>query len=147
MNFTSEFKFLPYAFLDLIHIGPDQFRNDLKEFAPIISPQVDSFKTNPACDCRNKIIEYIEANRGDSFSFLTNWFSTNKELYGYLENVISSEILEQKYLVNEVQGKIFEINDTPEDFMAFKEKMDLERFVFRSIHLFKDNNKLKIYFL
>jgi hypothetical protein len=146
MNYSSSYKYLPHAFLDLIHIGTELFRNDFKNFAPSISPQVDSFLSNPNCDCRNTIINFIENNREKSFSFLVNWFEQNTAL-AYIKDAISSDILEQKYVITEVQGQVFEIDDTPEEFLIFKEKMEAEKFVYRSLHLVKDGSKLKIYFL
>lgn len=146
MNYNSSYKYLPHAFLDLIHIGTELFRNDFKNFAPLVSPQVDSFLLNPNCDCRNTIINFIESNREKSFNFLVNWFEQNPTLT-YIKNTISSDILEQKYVITEAQGLVFEIDDTPEEFLIFKEKMEAEKFVYRALHLVKDGSKLKIYFL
>ena len=123
MNYNSSYKYLPHAFLDLIHIGTELFRNDFKNFAPLVSPQVDSFLLNPNCDCRNTIINFIESNREKSFNFLVNWFEQNPTL-AYIKNTISSDILEQKYVITEAQGLVFEIDDTPEEFLIFKEKME-----------------------
>ena len=120
MKFDKDYIYLPHVFLDLIHIGPDEFLKDYKEECLVISSYVDSYKLNPACECRNKIIEFIEENRESSFKFLENWFIKNNQ-FDYLKDALSPEIIEQKYIVTEVNGKFFEIDDTIEEFFKFKE--------------------------
>lgn len=146
MNFDKTYKYLPYVFLDLIHIGPEEFLVKFRNFSPTITPHIDSFKHNPGCDCRNKIMQFIEENRESSFNFLEDWFKNNNQ-FEYLKGAISPDIIEQKYVVTEVNGKVFEIDDTPEAFLVFKEKMETERFTYRNSHLIKVGEKLKIYFL
>jgi hypothetical protein len=149
MNFNEDYKYFPHVVLDIIYIGPRPLIESLKNFAPLISPQIDSFKQNPACECRNKILSYVESNRRIIFEFLNNWFKDEKNSL-FTKNLlpaIEPSIIEKKYSYTEVYGKVFEIDDTPEEFLQFKIKMDQEKFIYRSCHIVKDSSKLKIYFL
>lgn len=148
LPFDKEYKFLAHAFLDLITLGPKEFTEEFRQFATIVSPSIDSFKQNPNCDCRNKIIAYVEEHRETCYRFLEDFFNNEKyKHYNAFKDTVAPSILESKYNFTEAPGKIYEINDTPEDFYNFKLKMDAERFSFRQSYIIKDGDKLKIYFL
>jgi len=149
MNFYKDYKYFPHAVLDIIYLGPPPLLESLKNFAPLISAYIDSYKQNPACECRNKILSYVESNRESLFIFLNNWLSDEKNaIYSkILLPAIEPTVIEKKYSHTEVQGKVFEIEDTPEEFYNFKHRMEQEKFIFRTCHIIKDGAKLKIYFL
>jgi len=140
MNITKENLYLSKIFLELIQ-NHDSFKTAVQSVFPIIYADVESYKTNPNCSCKNKIEAFVNSNRDTSHAFLDKWYNENLALKINLAEIIS------KYIVTNVSGKIYRIPKTDEAFADLQKKMTEERWAFRAFNIIAENDSFAIYFL
>ncbi|NBW58104.1 hypothetical protein EBR43_10075 [bacterium] len=140
MNITKENLYLSKIFLELIQLH-DSFKNAVQSAFPSIYADVESFKTNPNCTCRNKIESFVNSNRDSAHTFLDKWYNENENLKINLTEIIS------KYIVTNVAGKIYRIPRTDDAFAELQKKMVEERWAFRAFNIITEDDGLAIYFL
>lgn len=140
MVITKENTYLSKVFLELI-LSHDSFKVGLQAEFPDIYADIESFKTNPSCTCRNKIETYVNANRASTHSFLEKWFNDNKDANINLEEIVA------KYAINNMAGKVYRIPRTDSAFEELHKKMVKERWVFRAFDIVAESDTLIFYFL
>jgi hypothetical protein len=140
VNITKENTYLSKVFLELIQMQ-DSFKMALQSAFPEMYADIESFKTNPNCTCRNKIEAYVNSHRNETHAFLDKWYNENKSLNINLEEIVA------KYAVNNMGGKVYRIPRTDAAFAELQKKMIAERWVFRAFDIVAEPDTLIFYFL
>ena len=111
------------------------FKKLRKEFPPIVGDLV-SFKYNPNCSCRSKVLKYFEDKLKENKNILGDYVSNMNGLEKQLQEIENNK---EKIL----SGKIFTIpKKSWEEFAK-----SIEGKHYRSFSMVEKNQELKLYFL
>lgn len=107
---------------------------------PSIAADLLTFKNNPNCSCKNKVIKFISAkiDAGDK-DILNKYFINRENLKNAIETM--SNNYEQKIL----SGKILTIDNTQEAWAALWQESTTK--IYKSFSVVEKNDKLHVYFL
>lgn len=138
VNITKENVYLSKVVLDLIK-NFDDFRLSLQATFTEIYAEIESFKNNPNCSCKNKIESFVNSNRDRVYEFVATWHKSH-------EQVDLAEFI-KAYVVNNVSGKVFRIDNNDKSFEEFSRKIYSEKFSFRAFDIVNEGEKLAFYFI
>lgn len=117
-----------------------EFRKKFGEKAVSILDKVYSYYSNPNCQCKDAIINWIKNNENVTNELINNF----KELFEQLKNTQTVPVVSNTTVKNPVTtptvtvpnmkiGEIFRIERTSEAYKQFHEKVRNEKWVFRGI--------------
>lgn len=138
MNITKENVYLSKVVLDLIKNFND-FSSTLQATFTEIYAEIESFKNNPNCSCRNKIESFVNSNRDKVYKLMAAWHKSHAQVN--LAEYIKA------YAINNVSGKIFRIDNNDKSFEEFSKKIYSEKFTFRAFDIVNEGDKLAFYFI
>jgi hypothetical protein len=116
MNIDKNSPYFSKVFLDLIQ-DDAKFKDDFQASFPELYADIDSYKNNPNCSCRNKIETFVTNNRDRSFIFIEGWLAANKHL-----NLDFNDII-KKYFTTQAAGSVYRISKSEEAFKFFYQKV------------------------
>jgi hypothetical protein len=107
---------------------------------PSIAADLQTFKNNPNCSCKNKVTKFISAKIEAGEKDILNKYFINRE---NLKNAIDkmNDNYEQKIL----SGKIIIIDNTKEAWATLSQESNTK--IYKSFSVLEKNDKLHVYFL
>jgi len=134
----KDYKHLPTLVLTLITTF-DDFRSNFQNTFLQTHADVESFKVNPNCSCKYRIIDFIEKNRNDVFLYIENWHKNHSN--------IDLMLLVKPYIFENVSGKVFRIDKNDKAFEEFSKKIIEDKFSFRAFDIVYEGDKIAFYFI
>jgi hypothetical protein len=119
----------------------EKFRVEFVQKFPETSKNIESFIGNPQCSCRYSLIEYIKNNDFSIIKFTKEFYDINKELREEMHTYVK-----QSNFVD-ASGTIEIVDDTPEAWKQFYRKISDNNYRFRNFQIFKEDGKIKVYFI
>lgn len=114
--------------------------NRLKTDFPEILADLVTFKSNPNCSCRGRVIKFFSDKLQQDPALLNKYVYNNEELSTELNK---AELLRQQ---NNYSGKIITIPKTEEAWLNFSKEINQGKF-FRGFSVVEKENTLVVYFL
>ncbi len=119
----------------------EKFRVEFIQKFPETVKNVESFISNPQCSCRYSLMEYIKTNDLAIIKFAKEFYDNNTSLKSEMQNYAK-----QSNFV-EASGTIEIVDDTPDAWKQFYRKMSDNNYRFRNFQIFKEDGKIKVYFI
>ena len=119
----------------------EKFRVEFIEKFTETKSNIESFIGNPQCSCRYSLMEYIKNNDLHIIKFVKEFYDNNNALREEMHTYVK-----QSNFV-EVSGTIEIVDDTPEAWKQFYRKMSDNNYRFRNFQIFKEDGKIKVYFI
>jgi hypothetical protein len=122
-----------------ILIKDDNVFESLKANFPEILADLITFKSNPNCSCKGRVIKFfsdkLEQNPNALDSYITDPVAVNRGL----------QDAHQQRLMNNYSGRVFEIGKTEQDWLVFSQSLIGK--MFRGFTVVERADTIAVYFL
>jgi len=122
-----------------IIIKNDNVFERLKTDFPDILADLTTFKNNPNCTCRGKVVKYFSDRLNNEPDLLDQYVPNVQQLNDELA------VLQAQRIQNNYSGKIFTIDNTEEAWLTFSQTLVGK--IFRSFSVVNNGNTLTVYLL
>lgn len=122
-----------------ILISNDNIFNQLKNDFPETLADLISFKDNPNCSCKNRLIKFFTDKIQQNTNLLNKYIENNIALQNDINNATNLR------LSNNYSGRIITIEKTPEAWQQLS--LTMVGKMFRSFSLIEKEDKILVYFL
>jgi len=138
MNISKDSPFFPKVILSLIRKN-DNFKSLFQSTFPESYADVESYKINPNCSCKNRLGEVTDNAKDSVYLLFEGWVKDNRD--------VNIEEIVKTFTNTYLGGKVFRIENTEASLEEFYLKINSERGVFRGFSVVPEGDKLAIYFL
>ena len=137
--------FLDKIFLEFIkpEYGSN-FKEAFKNFANVISSDIDSASVNFNCDCAVRITSYIILNKLESVSFLVSYLNNIDNGNNILEE-LKAKIESVNSIAIPYGGRI--AKTSIKDWKNFHAQIEAENGYYKSFSIVKDGDDILVFFL
>lgn len=125
-----------------IIIKDDNTFERLKTDFPDILADLTTFKTNPNCTCRGRVVKYFSDRLNNEPNLLDQYVVNPTDLNNQLL------VIQNQRVQNNYSGKVFTIDNTEEAWLTFSQT--LQGKMFRSFNIIKNDDNdgtVKVYLL
>jgi hypothetical protein len=122
-----------------IIIKDDNVFERLKTDFPDILADLTTFKTNPNCTCRGRVVKYFSDKLVESLDLLDRYVTNTQDLNTQLSAIYAQRIQ------NNYTGKIFTVGKTEADWQAFSNSLAGK--MYRSFSVMDNGENLTVYVL
>jgi hypothetical protein len=122
-----------------IIIKDDNVFERLKTDFPDILADLTTFKTNPNCTCRGRVVKYFSDKLVESPNLLDQYVPNQQDLNSQLL------VLQNQRMQNNYSGKVFTVGKTEADWQAFSNSLAGK--MYRSFSVMDNGENLTVYIL
>jgi hypothetical protein len=122
-----------------ILIKNDTFYTRLTTDFPDILADLTTFKTNPNCTCRGRVVKYFSDKLNEDPNLLDKYVDNPQDL----QNQIA--IIQNQRIQNNYAGKVFTVDKSEEAWLAFSQTLSGK--MYRTFSIVDNGENLTVYLL